>query len=104
MAFSDQECLLLEQLTYLDASVYNIVNLKIDSSKSTSGHKIEEILSDFSRSKLDELATHSEPIGSTHTSGKEWAQLIHAIKKDQYLATLVRTNDKLTIDVKEHNG
>ena len=102
MALTDEEYLLLEQLTYLDSSVYITAVAKQNRGKPESRIAIKDILQKFTPSNLAELESHTEAIGTTHTSGKEWAELIRAIQKDKKLASLIRTDEKLTIDVEEN--
>ena len=104
MALTDEEYLLLEQLTYLDSSVYIAADIDQNESSRETGKHVKDILYKFTDLNLKELATHTKPIGTTHTSGKEWAQLIRAIKNDKNLTSLQRTNDKLTTDVKLDDG
>lgn len=74
---TDEQLMLLEQLTYLSPSVYGASGLKKNNADS-----VEELLSVFTEDRLKELEK-SGAIG--YTDGSEWAAIIRAIQSDKDL-------------------
>ncbi|WP_143008425.1 hypothetical protein [Pseudobutyrivibrio sp. YE44] len=114
MIYSDNQMMLLEQLTYLNDDVYkNIESQKSDNSSNTDIHDIrndktvKEIVESFSDSDLRILEAmgnktiKNEDGDTTYMSGAEWAAIIKAIKADEDLMKLQISN---TTSVKMNNG
>lgn len=84
---TDEQIMLLEQLTYLNDRIAGDAGVSIGHE----GDTIGEFLSEFSEEVLDELAKIDKP-GTTEEynetiSGSEWAAIIRAVQEDEELCS-----------------
>lgn len=82
MNITDQELLMLEQLTYLDSRVAEVAGVeKFDINGEYINSTIYEILEKFDQTTISNLeAMEDKAIPGTEVSGKEWADIITYLK------------------------
>jgi len=111
MAYTDEELMLLEQLTYLNDDVYKAAGLN-DFLKVTdikAANDIEALLEAFNSTAIQELKEKgSQQIlndnnKKTHISGAEWAQIIESIQKNDKLKNL-ELSHITTVDSSDGDG
>ena len=83
MKLSDEQLMLLEQLTYLDKKFFE--EIKMDYKKTN--NSVSDFLAKFDDEALKKLEKHGT-IEDTYTQGSEWAAVIRAIKEDEDLMNL----------------
>lgn len=83
LELSDEQLMLLEQLTYLDGSVVKAAGLEFVNEYNSVGKMLNEY-DDNALKKLENAGT----IGNSYTQGSEWAAVIRAIKADSKLMNL----------------
>ncbi len=100
MALTDRELMLLEQITYLDKSVYKAAGVKYKSIENYNGKSLRTVLSRFDEDSLEQLSK-TDKIPTHLASGKEWAGLIRHLKKEPQILDLT-LKDNYEIDVHEN--
>lgn len=87
MALTNEQIMLLEQLTYLADHIANDVGVDVG----YEGDSIAEYLAEFDEATLDKMGNMDNPGGDT-ISGKQWEAIIRAIKDDPELMRLKVTD------------
>lgn len=97
MIVDNSELCMLEQLCYLNSDVAKAIGIKgfkgITSKRGEDRKTIEVLLQGFDDTALAKLeALGDKEVGGACISGKEWADIIRYIKKDENLKDLVLTD------------
>ena len=101
MNLTDEQLMLLEQITYLNDDVFDAAGLSLRKYDYENAKSVDDLIDAFNETALNELEKMGdeevksdkidletgEPEG-THVSGKEWAQLIRAIQNDDDIKKL----------------
>ena len=111
---TDEELLLLEQITYLDKEVYSAAGLSKKNIKIRENKTVGELLKDFDDNALNKLSTYDcndidytgyngvgpsygLELGGSISSGKEWADIIRTIQNNKELSSLKPEKNSLEV-------
>ncbi len=116
MEYTDEELMLLEQLTYLNDDVYDAAGISDSADSYQTAKNVERLLNDFGENELKALEAmgdkevtcdadrnkDGEPDG-THVSGAEWAAIIRAAQQNERISQLEISNIT-TVDSSDGKG
>ncbi len=97
MNLTDEQLLLLEQLTYFNSDISGAAEIVHRSPASC--NTVEALLNNFDENALNRLEQEGS-IKDTYTQGNEWAAVIRQIKSDPALMELKITNTRVNSDGK----